>query len=144
MSRKSRQSSSESIIEDLLVVLTKKVSISSPEPVIAYFGVLWYKQLSYEHKNPSGLAIEGRFLLNTEMLNSSFRLFSGVPSFLKLILSQKLRGLVLYISPHQCLALKQRATRCQFVEDFTRCQFVEDVTRLKFVWPSAIVYLRSP
>ena len=36
-----------------------KVSIFSPDHVIAYLGVIWYLELNNEHENSSGLAIDG-------------------------------------------------------------------------------------
>ena len=37
----------------------QKVWILFPDPVIAYFGLLWYQELIYEHRISSGLIIEG-------------------------------------------------------------------------------------
>ena len=37
----------------------QKVLILFPDPVIAYFGLLWYQEFIYDHRNSSGLIIEG-------------------------------------------------------------------------------------
>ena len=55
-----------------------KISTLSPDHVIAYFEVVWYKELNYEHENLSGLTILGLQVGFARIVNFIFIRCNGI------------------------------------------------------------------